>query len=106
MPVPETAAAVPITRGATIASKCAPPEPTATGIGPGSAVITDIWEAIFREGPSPDAANIPATPLGAELVLIGPSLPSDDVIWWPLSVVETAQEGYMAEQLLIPVDAE
>jgi len=70
----EVAAAAPITGGTTIASKRAPPEAAATGIRPGSMVITGIGEANVREGPSLDAAIIGTIPLGAEPVVIGPSV--------------------------------
>jgi hypothetical protein len=77
-PAPRLAAAVPITPGATIASKGAPPEAATTGIEPGSSVITGIGEASVPKGSPLDAANIATIPLSAELVMTRPSVLGDD----------------------------
>jgi hypothetical protein len=83
--------------------------PTATapvaeiGIEEGSSVVTADSNANLRDGPSLDAAIIGSIPLGSELTVTGPAVVGDDFIWWPVLVVATGEEGYVAEELLSPV---
>jgi steroid delta-isomerase-like uncharacterized protein len=71
-----------------------------TGIGPGSTVITGVADAFVRAGPGLNAAAITALPLGTELVVTGASVAADAFLWWPVRVVTTGEEGYVAGQLL------
>ena len=42
-------------------------------------------------------------PLGSELTVTGPAEADDDTLWWPVIVVATGEEGYVAEELLTPL---
>ena len=94
--VPATATpAVTATAGATATVAAA-----ATGIAPGSTVITGIADTNVRDSPSLSGAIVATIPLGTELTITGPSVDGDDLIWWPVTVVATGAEGYVAEDLL------
>ena len=36
--------------------------------------------------------------------MTGPAVVGDDFIWWPVMVLATGEEGYVAEELLTPLD--
>jgi hypothetical protein len=80
-----------------------PPEPE-TGIEPGTTVVNVESEANLRDGPSLDAAIVGTIPLGSELAVTGPAEAGDDLLWWPVTVVATGEVGYVAEELLTPLD--
>jgi Bacterial SH3 domain/Domain of unknown function (DUF4352) len=109
----EVATATPAATATPVATATAaivPSAPTATapaaeeGIAPGSTVINADSDANLRDGPSLDAAVVGTIPLGSELVVTGPAVAGDDFLWWPVTVVATGEEGYVAEELLTPLD--
>lgn len=99
------------TSGATATPAIVISAPTSTplaesGIEPGSTVVNAESDANLRAGPSLAAEIVDTIPLGSELVVTGPSVSGDDVIWWPVTVSATGEEGYVADELLIPAEAE
>ena len=76
----------------------------ANGIEPGSTVITADSDANLRDGPSLDAPVIGTIPLGTELTVTGPAVAGDEFLWWPVMVLATGEEGYVAEELLTPLE--
>jgi hypothetical protein len=81
----------------------ATPPPSESVIEPGSTVITADSDVNLRDGPSLDAAVIGIIPLGAELTVTGPAEAEGDMLWWPVLVVATGEEGYVAGELLTPL---
>jgi hypothetical protein len=85
-----------------------PSAPTATppaesDIEPGSTVVNADSDANLRAGPSLDAAIVGTIPLGSELAVTGPAEAEGDTLWWPVIVVVTGEEGYVAGELITPV---
>ncbi len=76
------------------------------GIEPGSSVVNTESDANLRAGPSLDAEIIGTIPLGSELSVTGPAEAGDEFLWWPVIVVATGEEGYVAEELLTPIGEE
>ena len=35
--------------------------------------------------------------------MTGPAETEDDMLWWPVIVVDTGEEGYVADELLTPL---
>src|SRR5918993_4746691 len=81
----------------------ATPPPSESVIEPGGTVITADSDVNLRDGPSLDAAVIGIIPLGAELTVTGPAEAEGDMLWWPVLVVATGEEGYVAGELLTPL---
>jgi hypothetical protein len=81
----------------------ATPPSSESAIEPGSTVITADSDVNLRGGPSLDAAVIGIIPLGAELTVTGPAEAEGDILWWPVLVVATGEEGYVAGELLSPL---
>jgi hypothetical protein len=84
----------------------APTAPAAapeSGIEPGISVTTADSEANLRGGPSLDAEIVSTVPPGSELAVTGPAVIGDDFVWWPVIVVATGEEGFVAEELLTPL---
>jgi hypothetical protein len=79
------------------------PPPPQSAIEPGGTVITVDSDVNLRDGPSLDAAVIGIIPLGAELTVTGPAAAGGDILWWPVLVVATGEEGYVAEELIAPL---
>jgi hypothetical protein len=79
--------------------------PTApeSGIEPGTTVVNADSDANLRAGPSLDAEIVTTIPLGSELAVTGPAVAEGDALWWPVLVVETGEEGYVAAELLTPL---
>ena len=78
----------------------------ATGIEPGSSVITGIADTNLRDSPALGGAIVTTLPLGTELTITGPSVIGDDFTWWPVTVVATGEAGYVVEDLLVPLEEE
>jgi hypothetical protein len=74
------------------------------GIEPGITVITAESDANLRGGPSIDSEIVGTIPLGTELAVTGPAVVGDDFVWWPVLVVATGEEGYVADELLTPLE--
>jgi hypothetical protein len=98
-PVPVVTATPAIVTSAPTATAPAPE----SGIAPGSTVVTADSDANLRAGPSLDAEIIGTIPLGSELTVTGPAEAGDGTLWWPVIVVATGEEGYVAEELLTPL---
>jgi hypothetical protein len=81
----------------------ATPPSSESAIEPGSTVITADSDVNLRGGPSLDAAVIGIIPLGAELTVTGPAEAEGNILWWPVLVVATGEEGYVAGELLTPL---
>ena len=75
-------------------------------IEPGTTVVNADSDANLRAGPSLDAEIIGTIPLGSELAVTGPAEAEGDALWWPVLVVATGEEGYVAEELLTPLGEE
>jgi hypothetical protein len=83
----------------------ATPPAVESDIEPGSTVFNADSDANLRAGPSLDAEIVGTIPLGSELEVTGPAVTGDDALWWPVIVVATGEEGYVADELLIPAEA-
>ena len=59
-----------------------------------------------REDEGDELRDLHDDPARQRVQLTGPSVSGDDVIWWPVTVSATGQEGYVADELLIPAEAE
>ena len=102
-----TSTPVPIVTPAIIMSApTATPAAAESGIEPGSSVTNAESDANLRAGPSLDAEIIGTIPLGSELSVTGPAEAGDDGLWWPVIVVATGEEGYVADELLTPLGDE
>jgi Bacterial SH3 domain/Domain of unknown function (DUF4352) len=102
-----TSTPVPIVTPAIIMSApTATPPAAESGIEPGSSVTNAESDANLRAGPSLDAEIIGTIPLGSELAVTGPAEAGDDGLWWPVIVVATGEEGYVADELLTPLGEE
>ena len=66
-------------------------------------MITADSDANLRDGPSLDAAVIGTIPAGSEVTVTGPAVADNDMLWWPVLVIATGEEGYVAEELLTPL---
>jgi hypothetical protein len=102
-----TSTPVPIVTPAIIMSApTATPPAAESGIEPGSSVVNAESDANLRAGPSLDAEIIGTIPVGSELSVTGPAEVEGDALWWPVIVVATGEEGYMADELLTPLGEE
>jgi hypothetical protein len=102
-----TSTPVPIVTPAIVTSAPTSTPPAAeTDIEPGTSVINVESDANLRAGPSLDAEIIVTIPLGSELSVTGPAEVEGDALWWPVIVVATGEEGYVAGELLTPLDEE
>jgi hypothetical protein len=102
-----TSTPVPIVTPAIIMSApTATPAAVESAIEPGSSVTNAESDANLRAGPSLDAEIIGTIPLGSELAVTGPAEAGDDALWWPVIVVATGEEGYVADELLTPLGEE
>jgi hypothetical protein len=98
---------VPIVTPAIVTSAPTSTPPAAeTDIEPGISAVNAESDANLRAGPSLDAEIIATIPLGSELSVTGPAEVEGDALWWPVIVVATGEEGYVADELLTPLDEE
>jgi len=98
-----TSTPVPIVTPAIIMSAPTATPPAESAIEPGSSVTNAESDANLRAGPSLDAEIIGTIPVGSELAVTGPAEAGDDALWWPVLVVATGEEGYVADELLTPL---
>jgi hypothetical protein len=102
-----TSTPVPIVTPAIVTSAPTSTPPAAeTDIEPGISAVNAESDANLRAGPSLDAEIIATIPLGSELSVTGPAEVEGDALWWPVIVVATGEEGYVADELLTPLDEE
>lgn len=92
-----------VTPAIVVSAPTATPPAEESGIEPGTTVTNSDSEANLRAGPSLDAEIIDSIPLGSELDVTGPAVAEGNTLWWPVVVVETGEEGYVADELLTPL---
>ena len=86
-----------------VSAPTATPPAVESGIEPGTTVTNSDSDANLRAGPSLDAEIVGTIPLGSELDVTGPAVAEGNTLWWPVVVVETGEEGYVADELLTPL---
>jgi hypothetical protein len=67
------------------------------------ALVATTEEVNLREGPSTDSAAIVVLPVGTRLQITGEFSEAGQCDWWPVTVVDTGQPGFVIEQFLEPV---
>jgi hypothetical protein len=99
-----TSTPVPIITPAIVMSAPTTTPPAAeTGIEPGTTVTNPDSDANLRTDPALDAEIVGTIPLGSALAVTGPAVAEGDALWWPVLVVATGEEGYVAAELLTPL---
>jgi len=68
-------------------------------------VVATTAELNLREGPSTDSASVAVLPEGSRLQVTGEFQEAGQCDWWPVTVVDTGQSGFVIEQYLEPVPA-
>src|SRR4051812_46775391 len=101
--VATAAPAVTATPAIVTSAPTATPPAAASGIEPGTTVTNADSDANLRGAPSLDAEIVGTIPLGSELDVTGPAVAEGNTLWWPVVVVETGEEGYVADELLTPL---
>jgi len=69
------------------------------------AVVRTTAELNLREGPSTDSASVVVLPQGTKLQVTGEFQEAGQCDWWPVTVVDTGQSGFVIEQYLEPASA-
>ena len=69
------------------------------------AVVRTTAELNLREGPSTDSASVVVLPQGTKLQVTGEFQEAGQCDWWPVTVVDTGQSGFVIEQYLEPAPA-
>jgi len=69
------------------------------------AVVATTAELNLREGPSTDSAAVAVLPEGSRLQVTGEFQEAGQCDWWPVTVVDTGQSGFVIEQYLEPAPA-
>ena len=69
------------------------------------AVVTTTAELNLREGPSTDSAAVVVLPEGTRLQVTGEFQEAGQCDWWPVTVVDTGQSGFVIEEYLEPAPA-
>jgi hypothetical protein len=65
-------------------------------------VVSTTAEINLREGPSTDSAAVVVLPPGTRLQVTGEFQEAGQCDWWPVTVVDTGQSGFILEQYLEP----
>jgi hypothetical protein len=99
----------------TVAATTAPAAPTAPAAAADSTnecanmpvyeagtVVTTTDEVNLREGPTTESSALVVLPAGTQLQVTGEFAEAGQCDWWPVTVVETGQTGYVIEQFLQP----
>jgi hypothetical protein len=92
------------------------PTPAADGVDPANpcanlpvyevgAVVATTAELNLREGPSTDSTPVVVLPEGTKLQVTGEFQEAGQCDWWPVTVVDTGQSGFVIEQYLQPAPA-
>jgi type IV secretory pathway VirB10-like protein len=68
-------------------------------------VVATTAELNLREGPSTDSASVAVLPVGTRLQVTGEFEEAGQCDWWPVTVVDTGQSGFVIEQYLQPAPA-
>ncbi|MDF3015936.1 MAG: Bacterial domain, partial [Thermomicrobiales bacterium] len=66
------------------------------------AVVATTAELNLREGPSTDSAAVAVLPEGSRLQVTGEFQEAGQCDWWPVTVVDSGQSGFVIEQYLEP----
>jgi hypothetical protein len=72
---------------------------------PVGAIVTTTAQLNLREGPSTDSAVVVELPEGSRLQVTGEFQEAGQCDWWPVTVVDTGQSGFVIEQYLEPAPA-
>jgi hypothetical protein len=72
---------------------------------PVGAMVQTTAELNLREGPSTDSAPVVVLPEGTRLQVTGEFQEAGQCDWWPVTVVDTGQAGFVIEQYLKPTPA-
>jgi type IV secretory pathway VirB10-like protein len=72
---------------------------------PVGAIVTTTAELNLREGPSTESAVVVELPEGSRLQVTGEFQEAGQCDWWPVTVVDTGQSGFVIEQYLEPAPA-
>jgi hypothetical protein len=111
-PPPPTATAAPAvatTQAETptpAAASADPANPCASlPVYPTGAIVTTTAELNLREGPSTDSASVVVLPEGSRLQVTGEFQEAGQCDWWPVTVIDTGQAGFVIEQYLVPAPA-
>lgn len=70
---------------------------------PVGALVTTTAEVNLRDGPSTDSNAVTVLPVGAQLQITGDFSEAGQCDWWPVTVTESGQAGYVIEEFLQPV---
>ena len=111
-PQPPTATAAP----AVATTQAVTPTPAAVAADPANPcaslpvysvgdVVTTTAQLNLREGPSTDSAVVVELPEGSRLQVTGEFQEAGQCDWWPVTVVDTGQAGFVIEQYLEPAPA-
>jgi hypothetical protein len=90
----------PAAAGADPANPCA-----SLPVYPVGAIVTTTAELNLREGPSTESAVVVELPEGSRLQVTGEFQEAGQCDWWPVTVVDTGQSGFVIEQYLEPAPA-
>ena len=72
---------------------------------PVGAVVATTSELNLREGPSTESAPVVVLPEGTRLQVTGEFQEAGQCDWWPVTVIDTGQSGFVIEQYLEPAPA-
>ena len=67
------------------------------------ALVATTDELNLREGPTTDSAAVVVMPAGTQLQVTGEFSEAGQCDWWPVTVTETGQSGFVIEQYLEPI---
>ena len=65
-------------------------------------VVTTTDEVNLRDGPTTESAAVVVLPTGTRLQVTGDFQEAGQCDWWPVTVVDTGQSGFVIEQYLQP----
>jgi len=65
-------------------------------------VVATTDEVNLREGPTTESSALAVLPAGTQLQITGSFAEAGQCDWWPVTVVETGQTGFVIEQYLQP----
>jgi uncharacterized protein YraI len=65
--------------------------------------VTTTAEVNLREGPTTDSASLGVLPSGTQLQVTGDFAEAGQCDWWPVTVTETGQSGFIIEEFIRPV---
>ena len=67
-------------------------------------LVTTTEQVNLRDSPSTDGSIVTELPAGSQLQVTGPFSEAGQCDWWPVTVTETGQPGFVIEQYLQPVN--